>query len=206
MIQDSDDDFGGSFLIGGDSSNDLLSGDDVEDSSDISGDSSNSESAADENNNVTDPNGVTYTYYHTDYLTPGSILLDYQGKLISDGFITQTSFYEEANKDPLKAYDNYVTWRDGMKAEYTAKMPMSISYDSWRKRDGSYVDMTNADMSGAPTVISSYMAALNQYLSLKSQYYTYMETILDIEHKVYMLGQNTSVFSGTDELKSIWVY
>lgn len=204
MIID-EDYFGGSLLVstlgGSESDEDTGEADAVESGANAIAEGSGPE-YADENGNR-----VKYSYYHTDYIVPGAVQLDYQGKLISDGFITQTSFYNSMEKpDPLKAYDNYAAWRDAMKEAYADAMSRRVSYDAWRKRDGSYVDMTDADMSGAPKVINLYVSALNEYLSYKHEYYTYMDQILDIEHKVFMLGQNTTVNSGSEDWKNIWVY
>ena len=172
---------------------------------------------SDNNNNANNTTGATYTgadgaiynynYFHSDYLLPGTVHIDWQGKILSDGFITQTSFYKDMKEpDVKKAYDEYLEWRTEMKKEYDSAMPNSIKYDSWRYQDGTYVDMSNVDMSNIPSIIDSYTNALNSYMNLKTQYFDCIHRILALEAKVQLLGQNTTVFVDSADKHTLWLY
>ena len=168
-------------------------------------------------NNTSGITGATYTgadgaiynynYFHSDYLLPGTVHIDWQGKILSDGFITQTSFYKDMKEpDIRKAYDEYLEWRTEMKKEYDSAMPNSIKYDSWRYQDGTYVDMSNADMSNISNIINSYTNALSNYMNLKTQYFDCIHRILSLEAKVQLLGQNTTVFVDSADRHTLWLY
>lgn len=201
MIQNSDVQTSGPIVLGGN---------DSDNSSEESGASSESNPTEGVTGaKYTDKDGVehNFNYYHTDCLLPGTIMFDYQGKLLSDGFITQTSFYKGLTKpDMIEAYDKYKDWSAEMKAMYGDAIPKSIKYDTWRKTNGDYVDMTNADMSNTPAVINMYVDALNEYLSNRAKYFMYFDNILSLEYKIQLLGQNTTINSGSAENKNIWVY
>ena len=196
----------------------LLLGEEEEEPNNSSSNNSSSESSGNsEDKAARDPvyyidgngNRKAYSFYHFDTLPPGCVNLEYQGKLLSDGFISQTSFYKDLGRDDaLMAYDMYVAWRNSMKSTYKSAMPAKIKYETWRKRDGSYVVLDNSDLSNVSTVINNYMTALNKYLECKQQYFGYMDELLELEHKIYLLGQNTTVSPGLGGggKQNIWLY
>lgn len=154
-----------------------------------------------------DQNGVKYNYYHVEYMWPGAIHLDWQDKILSDGFITQTSFYKDmTDPDVRKAYEKYLEWRSESKDMYDSLMPSYVSYDAWRKKDGSYVDMADTNMTGEPRIINEYVKAVNEYLSLKRKYFDAMHRILEVEAKVQLIGQNTTIFVDSEERHTLWLY
>lgn len=150
---------------------------------------------------------VSYYYLHTDYLYPGTVSLDWQGRNLSYGFITQTNMYKESvGISMYNAYTDYTDWKSICR-EYAAEMPTSVSYPSWRYADGSYVDMTiEGDLTGEVSEIRKYEMALNNYLKHKREYYDIMDQILALESKVQNMGKAVTINSGTDSKPNLYTY
>lgn len=148
-----------------------------------------------------------YNYYHTDYLLPGTIHIDWQGRQMSDGFITQTSFYkDQIEPDMYSAYEAYINWRTDMMHEYeSVELYDKVNWESWRKKDGSYVDPTN-DTAGVLNIANSYENEVNNYIVAKSQYLQCIHDMLALEAELQLFGQNVTIFTDTADKKAIWLY
>lgn len=157
-----------------------------------------------------DNEGKTHEYYylHTDVLYPGAVSLDWQGNRLSGGYVSRIGQFAEGTTSFSSMYSAYVEWRDGMKAQYGTAMSLNISYDAWRKIDGSYVDMNAAKTTPEGRIAeacTNYTDALNRYLQAKQSYFDTMAKIMDIEGDVYMLGQQMTANSGT-KVQNLWLY
>lgn len=160
----------------------------------------------------TDDEGQVHNYYylHTDYLYPGAVCFEWQGKTFSSGFIDRIGRFGEGGETSSAArYNTYAAWRDSSKSDYANAMPTSVKYDSWRYVDGQIVDMTKAGAAGVggavPKLCSDYAAAVNRYLSLKEQYYKKLADILDAENSIQQLA---GVMSSNDgkAVQNLWLY
>ena len=166
--------------------------------------------------NILSPTGVTtdkegnilnYYYLHTDYYYPGTAQFDWQGRNLSFGFITQLNQYKgQIDKSGYEAYNDYIVWQSGY-SEFVNEMPSEIDYDSWRRVDGTYVDLQdNLDPTGAPTLISQYESTLNAYLENKKDYFETLDLILECESKLHRIGEAVTVNSGTSDNKNLYIY
>lgn len=153
-----------------------------------------------------------YYYLHTDYLFPGQVAFTWQGRRLSQGLITQISaFRDDKVTSAGKIYENYVAWQDGSTGEYGGMMPTSVSYSSWRRTDGTYVDMTKAAAtdgsaeSRRAAECKAYEKAVNQYLADKIAYFDTLDSMLQTENGIYTLGEIISTNGGT-KVQNLWLY
>lgn len=154
-----------------------------------------------------DGNILNYYYLHTDYYYPGTAQFDWQGRDLSFGFITQLNQYKgQIDKSGYEAYNDYIVWQNGY-SEFVNEMPFKIDYDSWRRVDGTYVDLQdNLDPTGAPTLITQYETTLNAYLENKKDYFETLDLILECESKLHRIGEAVTVNSGTSDNKNLYIY
>lgn len=156
-----------------------------------------------------DSEGVEHKYYylHTDYLYPGMVNFEWQGHLLSHGYITQLDAYKKnIDISMYKAYNEHTAWVTKM-SEYDSQMPKTIKYDSWRYTDGGYVDMTNEkDITGVVQMIRTYEDSLNKYLEYKNEYAKKMNEILALEASIQNLGTAMTINSGTTDKPNLYTY
>lgn len=159
----------------------------------------------------TDEEGVDHKYYylHTDYLYPGMVSIDWQGKEFSSGFISTLGLFSSEGLSAAARYGVYSNWKEKSESDYANAMLTSVKYDSWRKVDGSVVDMTKQDEGGVdaivPNLCREYTEAVNQYLVLKKRYGTEMANMLDAENAIQALA---GVMSSNDgkAVQNLWLY
>lgn len=162
----------------------------------------------------TDKNGDVQKYYylHTDYLFPGMVSFEWQGKAFSSGFIDRIGMFTGDGTSSTAWYNTYAAWRESSKSEYANAMSSTVKYDSWRYADGSIVDMTKAtgNSSGGieaivPNLCRDYTNAVNKYMQLKTRYGEKMAQILDVENSVQALAGIMSSNDGK-AVKNLWLY
>lgn len=148
-----------------------------------------------------------YMYLHTDYLYPGTAHVQWQGAKLSDGLITQTRFYQGGAQSLDEAYGSYSSWCKACKADYDSSMPSYVRYDSWRMKDGSYVDMVNAKGLDKQIVdmINRYVTEVNNYAVLKAQYLKSVNSMLQSEAAIQAL--RTMIYSNNgSSARNLWLY
>lgn len=159
----------------------------------------------------TDEEGIEHKYYylHTDYLYPGMVSIPWQGAEFSSGFISKMGKFSENGGSSAARYGVYTNWKERAETEYANAMPTQVKYDSWRKVDGSIVDMTTQDMTGVnaivPNLCREYGEAVNKYLLLKQRYGMQVATMLDAENDIQALA---GVMSSNDgkAVQNLWLY
>ncbi len=151
---------------------------------------------------------MPYFYLHTMYLNPGCVNFEWQGRLMSNGLISQVFGNDYPAGTALsKMYNGYQEWSAVAKADYAAAMPTNVKYDSWRKADGSFVDMSTGSASDTSTVqglILAYENALNDYLVKRADYFRYLDLMLQGEYSVQSLGETISSNNGVN-WQNLWI-
>lgn len=144
-----------------------------------------------------------YYYLHTDYLYPGTVNLEWQGKPFSSGFINQLDFYKDDPETSMyAAYGEYASWRDRHRSsdEENAEMPSYIKYTSWRMADGEYVDRTSQnDYIGVNDMITRYESAVNSYMQHKKEYLTMFDELLSNESKIQILADKAIITNASED-------
>lgn len=149
-----------------------------------------------------------YMYLHTDYLYPGTCHIPWQGAKLSDGMITNTRFYTEGGNMGLdEAYGLYDRWSKDCEADYKSEMPPSVKYQTWRKLDGSYIDMTvTSGVDGQiPQMINRYVTEVNNYMKLKQTYLTTNNSMLATENAIQSLRRSIYSNNGSS-VQNLWLY
>ncbi len=150
---------------------------------------------------------LPYYYLHTMYLNPGCVSFNWQGQLMSNGLISQV-YKEYPTGTPLnRMYMDYSEWKATSEAQYSYAMPTQITYDSWRKSDGSFVDMSTGSANDTSTVqglILAYEKALNDYLLKRVDYFKQLDGMLQLENKVQALGETISSNNGVN-WQNLWI-
>lgn len=157
----------------------------------------------------TDLDGTTYEYkyLHTKYLYPGTASLRWQGVKLSEGLITQTRFYTDEDMTLDEAYKSFATWAEDCKTAYEGEMKPSVKYDSWRRTDGSYINMSSSDPLEQQVValINKYVSEVNRYMQLKNTYLTNQVSMLQSEAAVQ--GLRTMIYSNNgSKVQNLWLY
>lgn len=156
--------------------------------------------------------GKEYRYYylHTDHLYPGTVNFAYQAVPLSKGLISQIGTFRQGTTSLDQAYMNYQAWKASCDA-YEGAMPVSVSYPSWRKADGTYVDMSQAETGGTTSearvakMCYDYTEAVNKYLADKKAFSETLGKMLDIENEVQALGGVVSTDNGAAK-QNLWLY
>ena len=128
--------------------------------------------------------------------------------MMSNGLISQVFGNDYPAGTALsKMYNGYQEWSAAAKADYAAAMPTTVRYDSWRKADGSFVDMSTGSASDTSTVqglILAYENALNDYLVKRADYFRYLDLMLQGEYSVQSLGETISSNNGVN-WQNLWI-
>lgn len=157
----------------------------------------------------TDELGVVhqYMYLHTDYLFPGTAHVAWQGAKLSDGLVTQTRFYQGGNQALDEAYEQLQAWNKDCLADYEKSMPTYINFDTWRMKDGSYIDMTSTGALDGQIVgmINRYVTEVNSYASQKGVYFNAINGMLQCEDAIQAL--RTLIYSNNGSARqNLWLY
>lgn len=157
----------------------------------------------------TDEDGTTYEYryLHTKYLYPGTANVQWQGMRLSDGLITQTRFYTGDGQGLDEAYELFHAWSEDCEEDYKEEMPTKVKYDSWRKLDGTYVNMSTSDPLEQQIVsmINKYVNEVNNYMATKQKYLETQVSMLETEAAVQ--GLRKLIYSNNgSKMQNLWLY
>lgn len=149
-----------------------------------------------------------YYYLHTDVLYPGSVHFEWQGRRMSEGFISQVYAERFENGTSLDTmYKEYADWRTEQLAEYPSVFPTDITYEAWEMMDGSYLDRDDTTTQGKllAQTVEDYEAAVTQYLRSKKSYFEQLDKLLALEDEVQAIG-NTITSNNGSSLQNLWLY
>lgn len=158
-----------------------------------------------------DDEGIEHKYYylHTDYLYPGMVNILWQGEEFSSGFIGKIGLFSGEGTSASARYGAYSNWKTKAETDYANAMPVSVKYDSWRRVDGSVVDLTQQDATGVdaivPNLCREYSDAVNQYLVLKQRYGKEVYNMLTAEYEIQALANVMSSNDGK-AVQNLWLY
>lgn len=158
-----------------------------------------------------DRDGIEHNYYylHTEYLFPGCVNFDWQGRDLSYGFINQ--IYADgakiADSEMLFYYERYRSFKEVYgSSNYKEMMPERIygTYDIWRDLSGNSINPNSSGGGGnsydstVNSTITAYQTAINGYMSEKSKYYANLDAILALEYNVRSMSRMLTTNSDTE--------
>jgi hypothetical protein len=117
-----------------------------------------------------------YLYLHTNYIYPGGLNFEWQDVSYVQGLVSKLpEYFNYGDGSAITKATNFMEWSEEMKLLYPVKgvknslMPSSVTYQVWRRVDGSYIDTTDPNVYEKAS-IDKYTIAVNNYMKAKYEY------------------------------------
>lgn len=117
-----------------------------------------------------------YLYLHTNYIYPGGLNFEWQDVSYVQGLVSKLpEYFNYGDDSAITKATNFMEWSEEMKLLYPVKgakdslMPLSVTYQVWRRVDGSYIDTTDPNVYEKAS-IDKYTIAVNNYMKAKYEY------------------------------------